>query len=230
MASYLHQDGDHLKLQRMASEKLLHLQRNLMRHSSAILLVAVSMSLMGCATHSLDHYLGHYQIQNPEVGGFTVCKSYGCKKTSWLSYTDAEWESIRAIFTPAPVRADQERDRIRRAIGKMEQIIGSKNDTGRDNARNKIRGAQGNQLDCIAEATNTTVALLLLEKEGLLRFHQTAAPQHHGFLQLQGPHHSASIIELGNGNHYAVDSWFHAGGKEPEIVTVEAWKSGFDPD
>ena len=190
----------------------------------------LSLFLSGCVTHSLDNYLGHYQIENPKVEGFTVCRSYGCKKTSRISYTAEEWQSVRSIFSPASASASQERERIRVAIGKMEQIIGPKNDTALDNPRNKMRGVRGNQLDCIAEATNTTVALLLLEKEGLFRFHKTAHPQHHGFLQLQGPHNTASIIELGNGAHYAVDSWFHAGGEMPEIVKIETWKAGYDPD
>lgn len=194
-----------------------------------ILFVLPALLFASCSIRTPLTYLGHYQIQDPRVDGFTVCKSYGCHKTSWLSYTPEEWRDICSIFEPAPVNASQERERIRMAIGRMEQIIGAKNDTGRDNARNKMFGARGNQLDCIAEAANTTVSLLLLEKEDLLRFHKTGNPQHRGLIQLKFPHNTASIIELANGDHYAVDSWFHAGGEMPEIVRVDVWKAGYDP-
>lgn len=210
--------------------KSLHIEHKVMRRGLLLLLSSLSLSLPSCVTHSLERYLGHYEITYPKVDGFTVCTSYGCKKTSWLSYTASEWESIRSIFRPAPAAASEERACIRVAVGKMEQMIGLKNDTLRDNPRNRIRGARGQQLDCIAEATNTTVALLLLEKEGLLHFHQTGAPQHRGFIQLQGPHHTASIIELENGQQYAVDSWFHAGGEMPEIVELDTWRRGYEPD
>ena len=197
-----------------------------------LFLPIITLHLAGCATTTRTPltYLGHYQIQAPKVDGFVACKSYGCKKKSWLTYTTEEWQEISSIFETTPVNAAQERERIRVAIGRMEQIIGTKNDTTRDNPRNKNMGARGNQLDCIAEATNTTVSLLLLEKEGLLRFHKTGYPQHRGLLQLKSPHNTASIIELANEAHYAVDSWFHAGGEMPEIMKVNIWKAGYSPN
>ena len=30
--------------------------------------------------------------------------------------------------------------------------------------------------------------------------------------------------------HYAVDSWFHAGGEMPEIMKVDIWKAGYSPN
>ena len=196
----------------------------------ALVYIFAVLFFSGCASRTPQTYLSYYQIQAPHVDDFVACKSSGCRKKSWLAYSAEEWRSIRSIFEPATSNATEERERIRIAIAMMEQIIGPKNGTAHDNPRNQVIGSRGNQLDCIAEATNTTIGLLLLEKEGLLRFHTTGYPQHRGFTRLMLPHNTASIIELSNNTHYVVDSWFHAGGEMPEIVTVDRWKAGYRPN
>ena len=112
----------------------------------------------------------------------------------------------------------------------MEQIIGVKNGTSGDAPKNDCHLGTGHQLDCIAEAANTTVALILLEKEGLLRHHRLGYPQHRGFFQGRFPHNTASIYELVSGAHYTVDSWFFKNGEPPICVPVKTWRAGYDPN
>jgi hypothetical protein len=187
--------------------------------------------LLGCqSTRQPELYLSHFNLRQPEVSGFEVCASSGCRTISALGYTQAEWQSIRELFEPAATSAHEERERIQVAIAAVEQIIGLKNNTSGDAPRNQRELGSGPQLDCIAEAANTTVALLLFEKEGLLRFHRVGYPQHRGFFQLRLPHNTASIHEIDNEAHYTVDSWFFKNGEPPVCVPVQIWRAGYDPE
>lgn len=196
--------------------------------SALVILLALLAS--GCGTTRNPRlYLSHFDLQEPTVSDFEVCASSGCRKLSRLAYSDEEWQSIVAIFTPAPATPSEERDRLILAIGAMETIIGAKNGTIADNMKNDRRVVTGPQLDCIAEAANTTVALILLDNEGLIRHHRVGYPQHRGFFQLRLPHNTASLFDNETGAHYALDSWFYAGGEPPICVPVADWKAGYDP-
>lgn len=164
------------------------------------------------------------------MSDFEVCKSAACRKKSALGYTGAEWAGSRGIFEPAPTTPEAERERIKIAVALMEQINGPKNGTAGDAPKNKRHLGTGNQLDCVAEAANTTVALLLVEKEGLLHHHCLGYPQHRGFLQGRYPHNTASIYELGTEDHYAIDSWFFKNGKPPVCIPLNLWRAGYDTD
>ncbi len=112
----------------------------------------------------------------------------------------------------------------------MEQLVAHQAGTQDDQAgpSGAFRGTR--QLDCIAETTNTTAYLLLLQERGLIQRHSPRYPQHRGFMHGQLPHNTAVMEDLETGERYAVDSYFHANGKRPEIVPVAAWIAGFKPD
>ncbi|MEN8661681.1 MAG: hypothetical protein ACN4GF_12140 [Lentimonas sp.] len=194
------------------------------------ILALLALFVSGCSTTPNPRlYLSHFSLQEPTVGDFEVCASAGCRKLSRLSYSDEEWRSIINIFTPAPTTPADERDRLMIAIGAMETFIGAKNGTSADNMKNDRRVVTGPQLDCIAEAANTTVALILLDKAGLIRHHRVGDPQHRGFFRGNLPHNTASLYDNETGEHYALDSWFYANGVPPVCVPVSQWKAGYDP-
>lgn len=196
-----------------------------------LLLSILAVAFTGCeSTRRPALYLSHFDLKEPLVDDFEVFQTAGCRKTSELGYTESEWASIRSIFEPAPPSPAAERERIQIAVGAIEQFIGTKNGTSGDAPKNDRHLGTGNQLDCIAETANTTVALLLIEKEGLLRHHRVGYPQHRGFLQGRFPHNTASIYELRSGDHYTVDSWFFKNGESPVCVPVKTWRAGYDPN
>lgn len=196
---------------------------------SAFLLIVAFFT--GCATMQKPNtYISNLGLNNrPTISDFDVCDSAGCRSISGLSYTPQEWQSIASIFEPKPESAAIERERIKIAIGAMETLIGLKNGTLGDAQKNQRRLGTGKQLDCIAEAANTTVDLLLLKKEGLLHFHDIGFPRHRGFTRLRLPHNTASVIEKQTGDTYVIDSWFFAGGEPAICVPVGEWKAGYDP-
>lgn len=185
----------------------------------------------GCATMRRPNtYISSLGLNNqPKVSDFDVCDSAGCRSITGLSYSPEEWQSIASIFKTKPENAKAERERINIAIGAMETIIGSKNGTLGDAPKNQRHLGTGKQIDCIAEAANTTVALLLLHQGGLLRFHDVGYPKHRGFTRLRLPHNTASVIEKQTGEKYVIDSWFFAGGEASVSVPVSEWKAGYDP-
>jgi hypothetical protein len=202
-----------------------------MRLILASLAATIALLLTGCeSTRRPALYLSHFDLKQPQVNDFEVCASSGCRDVSPLGYTDSEWQSIRSIFEPVPTSAAEERERIKIAVAAMEQIIGVKNGTSGDAPRNRRSEGTGSQLDCIAEAANTTVALLLFQQEGLLQFHLVGYPQHRGFLRGRLPHNTASIYEKSTNAHYTVDSWFFKNGEPPVCVPVSDWKAGYDPE
>ncbi len=202
-----------------------------MRLLLAIFVTSIVHLLIGCGSSRQPQlYLSYFDMKQPQVGDFEVCASSGCRTLSQLAYTAYQWGEISAIFEPAPTSPADERERIKIAVAKIEQIVGSKNGTSGDAARNQRPKGVGKQLDCIAEAANTTVALLLFEKENLLRYHTVGHPQHRGLLHGRLPHNTASIYENATFNHYAVDSWFFKNGEPPICVPVNKWKAGYDPE
>lgn len=196
-----------------------------------LILCTSCIIFVGCASvRQPGSYISNLGLNGkPTVDAFDVCDSAGCRSITGLSYTSREWQSIAAIFEPKPANAQEERNRINIAIGAMETIIGGKNATLGDAPKNKRHLGTGKQIDCIAEAANTTVALLLLKQEGLLRFHDVGFPKHRGFTRLKLPHNTASVIELETGDAYVIDSWFFAGGEPSISVPVSEWKAGYDP-
>ncbi|MFP4313636.1 MAG: hypothetical protein ACLFR0_04840 [Alphaproteobacteria bacterium] len=160
------------------------------------------------------------------------CYGYGCVKRADIALTKQEWEHIESIMTPASNTPAQERQKTKQAIAAFEQIMGEKAGTASDKAGTfKHMGAKGNQLDCVDESLNTTIYLTLLEQKGWLSFHSVGNPSvrlpiiHAG----RWPHQTAVIHENNSGRLYAVDSWFHNNGAEPEILPLEKWKAGWKP-
>ena len=200
-------------------------------HSFASLLLLILALGCGCSTttRAPQLYLSHFDLKQPQIDDFETCAAAGCRKRSRLVYSESEWHSLRALFQPAPTSAAEERERLLVAIAAMETIIGEKNGTSGDNQMNQRQGSKSPQLDCIAEAANTTVALLLLKQDGLIRYHRVSYPQHRGFARLRFPHNTAAVFELESGQHFAIDSWFFANGKPPICVPVAEWKAGYNP-
>ena len=86
------------------------------------------------------------------------------------------------------------------------------------------------QLDCIDETSNTTTVLELLDRAGLLVWHEVRGPMSRFFVYDGWPHTTAVIVETATGEAYAVDSWFHDNGQPAEVVPLEQWVAGWGPE
>ena len=165
----------------------------------------------------------------PKYNNFTVCHGNTCKYIVPMALSEREWDEIRDIFTPPAVSAVEEREKIRIAIGRFESIIGYKTGTSIDKGENFPGLGQEGQMDCVDEATNTSVYLTLLQDQHLLRWHHVQQRTNRGIATLQVPHFTAVISDDESGSEYAVDSWFLDNGQPPYIVPLSAWKHGWRP-
>lgn len=170
-----------------------------------------------------------YFIGFPTPQAFSVCHNLSCQQVSNTSLSSADWQQISDVFHPAAVSPMHERKQIARAIALFETLVGNKVGTSKDLGQNELRGSRVGQLDCIDEATNTSVYLRMLDNQGLLKWHQAAPRTARGPFSGQAPHNTASIIETESGQRYAVDAWFFANGKPPAIVQLDLWKNGWQP-
>ena len=167
-------------------------------------------------------------IGSPTPDNYSICHGHTCAKFAFISLTATQWKTIESLFLPIANDAAQERQYIAKAIALLETYSGEQAGTNRDRAENDISQGLNGQLDCIDEATNTTVYLRLLSDNDLLAFHQQASRTSRG--GLFSPHNTATIIETESNQRYAIDSWFYANGELPVIVPLTLWKSGWKPE
>lgn len=178
---------------------------------------AIAMLLLPCLPLRAD-------MTSPPA--FFSCTGYHCDEgqTVWLN--EAQWQSIRELFTDT-TSAAEERQQLRLAIARLEQEVGAITGTWRDLAENVAGAGQPGQLDCIAESKNTTTYLKLLSDAGLLKWHSVEAREVRHPL-IFNVHWSAVIRDIHSGERYAVDSWFLDNGQPPYIQPFDDWKAGRD--
>ena len=183
------------------------------------------------AAKAPDRLLALYDIESPATfAQFTTCSRSGCSERSVIRFSRQERQQVVDLFTPPSGSAAEERRTIARAVGLMERLVGPKNDTFADEARNTRKPSyRSHQLDCISEALDTTVYLQLFQRQHLLRWHRVRYPAHRGIRTLEKPHNTAVVEQTDNGALYAVDSWFGANGDDALVVPLAIWQDGYDP-
>lgn len=200
-------------------------------------LLVVAVSLAAC-THDRNgpprQHFAEFNVAPPDGKAVEVCHAYTCAmKTTY--YFHQSYINQLAILMKKTEKADtayEERRAIAYAIADIEKKVGAK--LGINDRAGMEFGGSGDptQQDCVDEATNTTSYLLILQSNGLLKYHTVRIPFSKGDLlkaTLQGdpvkywPHWTAVIEEKATGQRYAVDSWIYANGENPAVVKVEDW-------
>lgn len=164
-------------------------------------------------------------------GNFVVCAHYQCTARYNVAMTDAEWAQVRAVFDPPAADAAAERQRIALAIGQIERIVGPKTNTVQDRPGATIITTRTNgQMDCIDESHNTSVYLLLIERDRLLKWHEVGQPIIRGHVIDRWFHNTATVTDTTTGVQWVIDSWFGANGEPADVVTADAWLAGWEPE
>ena len=188
---------------------------------------------MGCAGgyEHLPAYLHKHKIPPPTAELFYSCRGYGCKYIEIIELTKNEWKQIDRPFLKKSKSAEDEREKIAQAIASFEEIVGEITGTHEDKTKT-FKQTGPYQQDCVDESTNTSIYLSVLFERGHIKFHEIAPPSSRVPIAspVSWPHQTAIIIETETGDHYAVDSWFHDNGQEPEIIPHVEWKRGWKPE
>ena len=194
-----------------------------------LLILSAALWVTGCSSAAnglFDKYAGPQATRD----SFVVCHGFSCRYTERVNLTDSEWSQILNMFELDSTSAAQERDRIRQAVARLEQILGPKSGTELDRRRAPNTGKKGQQ-DCIDESVNTMTYLTFLDRDGKLKYHDIGRAEVRGkIIDGKWPSNTATITEKATGERFVVDSFFHQNGELPEVVTLNLWMTGWRPD
>lgn len=172
-------------------------------------------------------------ISRPQPQAFSICYGHSCRHMTTAGLSADEWEEVRAVFAALPrgdtIKPETERELIGLAVARLETLVGARTGTAADRGGNFAGLGLDGQMDCVDEATNTSVYLTLLQNDGLLQQHHVLYKRNRGLTNLRGPHSSAMIREIASGEEYAVDSWFRDNGEPPYIIPYGRWYWGWTP-
>jgi len=153
--------------------------------------------------------------------GFNACTNFACDHNVNTSLSEGQWQKVKELFKGVK-NSKEERMRIRQAIAELETLVGNKTGTSVDLPGNQRNRNYRGQLDCTAEAINTTTYLRMIESDGLLKWHKVhdrVVRDRFWFI----PHWTGVIEDETTGIKYSVDSWFKKNGVAPAVVTLERW-------
>lgn len=183
---------------------------------SSVAFVLISVLLGGCAA-------GEDQPLKPRrpIALNMVPVQFDDRRVECFAVSAEQWHEIASLFTPPSPDAESERQAIRMAVARFEQLAGEQLPTGNDARKN--RGHGSGQTDCTDESTNTTTYLRLLQQHGLLHHHRVMNKAFRGVFELD-THWTAQVQDTGTGMIYVVDSWYLANGMPPFVQPTSDWK------
>ncbi len=188
-----------------------------------------ALFLSACATSPANRYVEPAR-EALSIDNVRYCSGYSCHTIHSIGLEPYEWSAIEALFEGDVNSPAEERRRVSLAVGLYETFAGAKTGTTNDAPESPILFKTTGQLDCIDEATNTSMFLHLLDKEGLIKFHTVEKPAQRGFIIGRWFHSTAVLVEKGGGDGYAIDSWFYKTGTPAEVVPLQTWLDGWKPD
>ncbi len=200
--------------------------------STACVLPLLGLALSACTHEREGPVEGHYQdfkVTGPAKNNtVTVCHAYSCKMQTRFRFTDADIADIKSLMKKTK-KADtpvEERRAVAYAIGWMETRVGKAIGTDKDEpGMDFAASGKPDQQDCVDESTNTTSYLLVLQNNGLLKYHTVGTPfaKDQLWRGVAGWTHWTAVLKESTGQRWAVDSWIYANGENPAIVEVEKW-------
>ena len=104
-----------------------------------------------------------------------ICYNYGCLTRSDILYAETDLQAVAQLLAPAR-DAEQERELVASAIGRMYALAAQQSPVGNDRGGNYNDGTVSGRMDCIDHATSTTRFLRLFERRGWLKWHRVEEP------------------------------------------------------
>lgn len=197
--------------------------------TSHFLLILSALLVSACSTSPAANYVNSV-TDTLSIDNVRYCSGYSCNNIHDIGLDVDEWAAIEALFAGQYTDPAEERRRVSLAVGLYETFAGAKTGTLNDHPESPMLFKTRGQLDCIDEATNTSIFLHLLKKEGLIKLHAVGTPAQRGFIIGRWFHSTAVLHELNTEDNYAIDSWFYATGTPAEVVPLPVWLDGWKPD
>ena len=172
-------------------------------------------------------WLGLLTVSNVHADALPLCYHYGCKRDSHFEVGADDKQHLARLLSD-DATAEAERAAVKAAVRELYLMAGRSTPIWQDKGGNFLDGTADGRMDCVDHSRNVTTFLNYLQEQGWLRFHTVGKPVWRAprFLDL---HYTAVLHDSGNGEDWAVDSWFKDFGVPPEVVPLAIWKEGYSP-
>ncbi len=169
----------------------------------------------------------NWGISVPSSGALIFCHGYNCNFRTLIGLSAADRAHLSSLMAPGRASADAERRAIATTEAWFEKRAAQDAGTAHAKARASVGWGVGGdpaQFDCVDTTANTTSLLVLLDRLGLLRYHEVSTPMSR--LLAGGPHFTATMQDKKSGQRWTVDPWTHDNGQLPDVWKVERWVAG----
>ena len=187
---------------------------------------ALGGSLSGASALTLDEAYASVSLSPPTTSLVVVCHDFGCAQRTPVGLSSGDLAKLTSLLAPGRASAEAERKAVAAAEAWFDRRVGPAAGTTRRVARaTGLAGQEAvGQMDCIDTSRNSTSLLLILEQLRLLRHHKVEAPEARGYLlDGRGPHATAVLTDIHTCRKWAVDSWTHKYGEQPDILPLDVW-------
>jgi hypothetical protein len=190
------------------------------------------LALAGCTFERegpAEYHFQEFKARAPRGNTVYLCSAYGCQTQTPVVFGPDQVKTIAELIrkTKKGDSAAEERRAIAYAVGWMETYSGEIAGTKADRPGMDWDGSgDPTQQDCVDEATNTTAYMMVLQNNGLLKYHTVGRPFSRGNILLgvsNWPHWTGVLWETKNKQKWAVDSWIYQNGENPAVVEAEKW-------
>ena len=156
-----------------------------------------------------------------------VCYGFGCRRRTFLDFTDGDRRTLTQILAAGKASPAAERTAIQKAVIWFDKRVGPVIGTDKRVANADIRaGADANNYDCWDTTRNDASLLLVLQDWKLLKHHTVGNPRYRGnFFVGQLPHNTAVIVDKSTGTEWVVDLWPKKYAEAPDVMTADQWQS-----
>jgi hypothetical protein len=188
---------------------------------------ALCASVCDASALSIDEAYSSVSLSPPTTRLVIICHDFGCAQRTPVGLGAADFAKLTSLLAPGRGSAEAERRAVAAAAAWFDRRVGPAAGTTHRVARATGLGGQGRvgQMDCIDTSRNSTSLLVILEQLHLLRHHKVEGPEARGFLlDGRGPHATAVLTDIHTGKQWAVDSWTHKYGDQPDIMPLDVWK------
>lgn len=217
--------------------------------SKIILFAAISFGAMTMLVEAASKYdmqqpsqyqraietLQSYPVETLTVAAVPFCLGYTCREIKSVQIPNATWEHVTSKLNSVASSAQMERALLSEVLSHIEVLMGrltnTQYDIGGTFKVDSMPQVYSAQLDCVDEAFNMFMFLHILNNEGKLHWHTIGDIVHRGWLiDFSYPHTALSVVENNSGKEFVIDSWFHDGGRPPEVIPLQLWKKGWIPE
>jgi hypothetical protein len=187
---------------------------------------ALGASPTDASALTIDEAYASVSLSPPTTRLVVVCHDFGCAQRTPVGLSSGDLATLASLLAPGRASAEAERRAVAAAEAWFDRRVGPAAGTTHRVAHAHGLGGQGTvgQMDCIDTSRNSTSLLLILEQLHLLHHHKVEGPEARGFLlDGRGPHATAVLTDMHTGKQWAVDSWTHKYGEQPDILPLDVW-------